>query len=809
MAGNAAGATAPMTPRHGVNSESKPNSTPLAVGSAAISEHIGAVGVDVEDVRPWITRDVENYKECAVDKMLEELLYRCKDNSKPLPDKSTLLDESLKAVLPICNEGSDAQFIKNQMVTLLASETEPPMYVPFIKAANCALGRLSELDAPGLVPSKAKDDLENIMFCLNDPSLIYQKYQGEQSSRKPDVVIVSNASAMKAGKCNIEGVYDSALKKPVKKFEWKELRTTLEFKHTEAKAEPPPATYAAKTTYSIPEGKKFMKYRREMDQGTDPDATPLPASGAATNSRQTSNTRAAATSSRQTSNARAAATSSRRTSNARSAATSSRQSSNAAGRSNQSQRTNNKGEKKRSSAGLADGGRKNKKPKRPPPKPHPVVQNGLYAAEMFAAHFARQSVISYLVENDIIYTWYFDRQGAIQCSGINFVQDLPRFMVLLLAMQRMPYAEWGYHTLRELETPGDIRVEDEKIGEVDLKFNLTSNKRTTHFGLRGRATTMFPVESKKLSRLVPNLPHHNPHNPTKELVAKLYWPEEARESEPDILKKVYKIAETDERVRYHVPEMVWFHKFEDTSTAKIRSALGLEDPKLGRRVFYIIIFRRLEPITDLSNKPFLVAWWHAVVCHYALWEGLVHHRDVSPSNLMVYQTSDGRWIGVLNDFDLSSTQAAPSGQERTGTVPFMSLGLLTEKAIQGQVKHLYQHDAESFIWVLTWVCICYDNGVFIGKGTKLNGWLTVDAEGCLGEKSKFLLSGRDDIEPSGSHRDTWEKMAQSCLDTVSLCYTVRASRRTSLENRVVFETWLEAKLIESKMLSRESLDVRV
>ncbi|KAG1760929.1 hypothetical protein EDD22DRAFT_731457, partial [Suillus occidentalis] len=129
----------------------------------------------------------------------------------------------------------------------------------------------------------------------------------------------------------------------------------------------------------------------------------------------------------------------------------------------------------------------------------------------------------------------------------------------------------------------------------------------------------------------------------------------------------------------------------------------------------------------------------------------VYHRDISPSNLMVYKTSGGRWIGVLIDFDLSSTQDTPSGQEGTGTVPFMALDLLTEEAIKGQVKHLYQHDAESFIWVLTWVCICYEDGVYIGKRTTLNDWLRVDALRCQEKKSSFLGHGRKVIQPSSSH----------------------------------------------------------
>jgi hypothetical protein len=185
-------------------------------------------------------------------------------------------------------------------------------------------------------------------------------------------------------------------------------------------------------------------------------------------------------------------------------------------------------------------------------------------------------------------------------------------MVLLLVMQRMPYAKWGHHTLPELVSSAEIRVHDKKLGEVDLKFDLASNKRTTHFGLRGRATTVFPVESAALLALVPQLPHHNPHNPTDKLVAKLYWPEEERESEADILQKVYKIANED--VEHHVPEMVWSHKFEDTSTANIREALEIDDAEKGRRVFYIIVFRELLPITKLSGDEFLKAWWQIVVC---------------------------------------------------------------------------------------------------------------------------------------------------------------------------------------------------
>ncbi|KAG2120014.1 hypothetical protein BD769DRAFT_1641729 [Suillus cothurnatus] len=777
----AAGAPAPKTPPHGVNSGSELKSTPIAIGSAAVSEHISTVGVNVNDIRPWIGRDVENYRECPIDEMLQELLHRCTDRSKPLPDKPTLLADCLNAVLPICNKGDDAQAIKKNLGDIMKSKVEDQMYKPFIQASNLALERLSKLNAPGLVCSKAHDD-HNILFHQNDPKNMTQKHQGEKSTRKPDVVIVSRTGAKKVRKQPGQAYKDEeAWEKPAKQFQWTDVRSTVEFKHKKIRTDKktrtskktriglskPPATYAVKA-YNIPEAKKYMKYRREANTTAEStSSTSFPGSGAATSSRQTADARGC-----------------------------SRQSGSLNKKRRSSQALDGHSSKK---SKVGDNDEKPSKPKEEPQKIHPVLQNGLYAAELFAAHIARQSVITYVVDNDIIYLWYFDRQDAIQCSGINYVQDLPRFMVLLLAIQRMPYAEWGYDRVFEPKPgfAGEVRVPDEDMGEVDLTFDLKSDKRTTHFGLRGRATTVFPVKSKKLSALVPTLPHHNPHNTTNELVAKLYWPEEERESEAEILQKVYKIADEDEegKVKHHVPEMVWSHKFEDTSTAGIRRTLGLQDAERGSRVLYIIVFRKLDPITDLSEDEFLSAWWQIILCHYALWEKQVHHRDVSPSNLMVYKTSDGRYIGVLNDFDLSSTRDSPSGQERTGTVPFMALRLLTQDAIAGKVKHLYQHDAESFLWVLAWVCLRYREGRLLRQGRPLDEWLKVDAIQCRKEKTDFLMSDRHNMKPSQSHTKNWD-IAMSCLRTFNLSYADDPTR--TLVNKDAFETWLE-KHVQSEL----------
>jgi len=177
----------------------------------------------------------------------------------------------------------------------------------------------------------------------------------------------------------------------------------------------------------------------------------------------------------------------------------------------------------------------------------------------------------------------------------------------------MPPAQWGYNLLFEPEPGvlGEVKIKDEELGIVDLKFKSQSEECMTHFGLRGRATTVYPVESERLSTLLQEKPSQNPSN---EMVAKLYWPEVSRESEADILERVCQIAEKESQVKGHVPEVVWFHKFEETSTAQIRRTLGIPDSEQGSRVLYIIIFRKLSPITTLSKQEFLTAWWQAVLC---------------------------------------------------------------------------------------------------------------------------------------------------------------------------------------------------
>ena len=148
--------------------------------------------------------------------------------------------------------------------------------------------------------------------------------------------------------------------------------------------------------------------------------------------------------------------------------------------------------------------------------------------------------------------------------------------------------------------------------------------------------------------------------------------------------------------------------------------------------------------------------------HLALWRNGVHHRDVSASNLM-YKDEDG--AGVLNDFDLATIKEGVTGNERTDSVPFMAMELLSEKGLAGGIKHVYAHDAESFIWVLVWISLRYEDGKLREQDRPYDEWLKVDAHGCEKEKSYFLNDPPDNLAASKGHELNWA-VAQMCLDAL-------------------------------------------
>ncbi|KAG1826529.1 hypothetical protein EV424DRAFT_1599826 [Suillus variegatus] len=740
---------------------SKIESTPNSRGASVVSEHIGVLGVKVKKIRPWIQRDIEQVKECKADAMLQALLQRA--SSTPETEQPELLQKCFKAVLPVCNGQASTALVKSSDIETALSEYVRPgvennFYGPFVRATNIALACLEETKIDGMrAPVPTVD-----MICQQNDMPMHQMHQAKKSTRKPDLVILPLNSACasfqdekgsKKGKQKDDKKDDekdetneetnersdgeqrkkkrkahmdtNATAKP-HKLPWKDVLACIEFKRQTKRIKEPPSSYTL-TDYA-PTKPEYLPvdHLRTADPAPDPPQTPATQTASNTAFRSSGLTA--------------------------------------------DQPSQGGSSSKRKAADTLESTAK--KPKMDPNERDAdtdadadldvTVQTGLYAAEMFAANLAVNYLLNIIVIDDVVWIWYYDRQGIIQCSGINFIQDLPRFLVLLYALQRFELHDWGRNkdilpVEVEEKLCHEFKINDEKLGEVDLLLHTSHDERWTHYGLQGRATNVVPVTSEALTKKYGKFKDG--------MVAKIFWGEASRTSEPEILKKVEEIAKRHATVQDHVPELLWHHTFTNPTSA-IREALDVPEPTTGSRVLYILVFRKLFPITQLHGKELFDVWRQCILCHVTLWKEGVYHRDVSPGNLMWYWKDDKR-IGVLNDYDLSSLadDPGPRGNERTGTVPFMALDLLTKDGQQGKVKHVYRHDLESFMWVFAWICLRYKNGVPLSRGLRpLDEWATLGAVACGVEKYHFQ-GHMTASAPFGSGIDgvTWDFIVDSFL----------------------------------------------
>ncbi|KAG2104721.1 uncharacterized protein F5147DRAFT_263040 [Suillus discolor] len=752
---------------------SKIESTPNSRGASVVSEHIGVLGVKVKKIRPWIQRDIEQVKECKADAMLQALLQRA--SSAPETEQPELLQKCFKAVLPVCNGQASTALVKSSDIETALSEYVRPgvennFYGPFVRATNNALACLEEIKVDGMrVPVPTVD-----MICQQNDMPMHQMHQTKKSTRKPDLVILplntacasfqdekgSTMGKQKDDKKDDEKDEtnqetnernDGEQRKKKRKahmdtnatakphnLPWKDVLACIEFKRKTKGIKAPPSSYTL-TDYA-PTKPEYLPVDHLRTAGPAPGPPQTPATQTASDSAFRSSGLTA------------------------------------------DQPSQGGSSSKRKAADTLESTAK--KPKMDPNDRDAdadadldvTVQTGLYAAEMFAANLAVNYLLNIIVVDDIAWIWYYDRQGIIQCSGINFIQDLPRFMVLLYALQRFELHDWGRNKdLLAVEVDEklchEFKIKDEKLGEVDLLLHTSHDERWTHYGLQGRATNVVPVTSEALTKKYGKFKDG--------MVAKIFWGEASRTSEPEILKKVEEIAKRHATVQDHVPQLLWHHRFTNPTSA-IREALDVPEPTKGSRVLYILVFRKLFPITQLHGKELFDVWRQCILCHLTLWKEGVYHRDVSPGNLMWYW-KDRKRIGVLNDYDLSSLadDPGPRGNERTGTVPFMAVDLLTEEGQQGKVKHLYRHDLESFMWCFAWISLRYENGVFLPRRLRpFDEWATLDAVAC-GEK-KYVFQGRRKLPACSPTNPLMWRFLVACLKVLDAeAYNRRAQQSDS------------------------------
>ncbi|KZT23026.1 hypothetical protein NEOLEDRAFT_579528 [Neolentinus lepideus HHB14362 ss-1] len=343
----------------------------------------------------------------------------------------------------------------------------------------------------------------------------------------------------------------------------------------------------------------------------------------------------------------------------------------------------------------------------PTKKQPPNVQVALYAAERLSSSVTINHSLQLVIVDGTIWLWWFDRGGAIQSCGMNFITHLPYFVLLLDILRRFDEHAWGVNRVfKKTDVADTFEVVLHGPGPEPAEVTVTLNALThMHLHLFNRGTTVVPATSE------------DPSLPGNDMVAKIYHPDEQRENEINILAEVYKVAageaENAKRVYGHVPVLLASRDWEDEYGEQIERILGISrrEGKRRFRSLRVMLFRRLRPISELSGKEFMKAFRDCFLCHGVLWMNNIHHRDISENNLM-YTRVNGVVVGVLNDFDLSIIHSDDRllASERTGTIPFMAHALLRDFNTGKKVPHIYEYDVESFAYVGLWISARYDEG---------------------------------------------------------------------------------------------------
>ncbi|KAF9561926.1 hypothetical protein CPC08DRAFT_412021 [Agrocybe pediades] len=369
-------------------------------------------------------------------------------------------------------------------------------------------------------------------------------------------------------------------------------------------------------------------------------------------------------------------------------------------------------------------------------------------AEAMSDSFGRNHVLGFLLTGSTLNVWIFDREGPIQLIGFDFIQDFPHYLLLLYVLQRLSPEDLGILPGFDdftAENSGDTCSMDLTscwISEDDCKQRIrfegaSSGEGVPHrYGLHGRSTgARFGTVtiSKPEGRLE-----------AKSVALKVSWKHTVRRTEREFIDEARKrigssIHATEDPAadpRNFLPEILAERKYTEFDTSIIRDAVLLDPNHHAKskasRYPYMIVMPRYEPIHTLakdSGFPLLNAFLALVYCHAVLWSLGIQHGDISDRNLMVDPVTG---YPKLCDYDLSHFEGEILPEclfSNTGTWTFMAIELLTPQAMDGYVKRVYRHEVESFLAVLVWILLRYENGQLL-RDPPLSEWSNTSYYAC-------------------------------------------------------------------------------
>ncbi|KAH9914946.1 uncharacterized protein B0H18DRAFT_886495 [Fomitopsis serialis] len=409
-----------------------------------------------------------------------------------------------------------------------------------------------------------------------------------------------------------------------------------------------------------------------------------------------------------------------------------------------------------------------------------MVQMAIYASEMLSVEgMIRDHGLGMLTQDDWTWIWYFDSAGAIQAQGFNILAHTADFVLVLMLLQRFKLPQWGFppgtnsearlNVVRGLALPRDVPRDEIPAGPAGSTRTMPAQPAAMTFEVVGTSRNGVPKTMVVDPQCVLHKPSpilkgrrttvleaQDPDMPTMSYVAKWSYPQTTRHNEAETVWIAREIVEEmGKEVLGTLTDVAAFKDFAHLSTDDVRGHLRLFSDSTrslidaehhGERILRCIFEEKLKPLTYLAGLEFVRGMIDCIYCHMLLWIGndryRIEHTDISFWNLGVDLYS---LCIRVRDFDLARVvvvgqPSIPQGSERTGTIPFMALDLLTDAYWKGHIERLYRHDLEAFVWVALYYAWAFDDEGLEDMDSPVRDWLTADYVECYDKKSNFLMS---------------------------------------------------------------------
>ncbi|KAH9482167.1 hypothetical protein JR316_0004262 [Psilocybe cubensis] len=401
-------------------------------------------------------------------------------------------------------------------------------------------------------------------------------------------------------------------------------------------------------------------------------------------------------------------------------------------------------------------------------------QIGIYARQCFIQQPHRRYVPVVVLTENHAYLNIHDRSGVLRVdSSINYHTDPVTLVRIVLGISSIEQDQKisAFDTRIKWEHGGDwpqITVSTPKEHARSLRLTTTSRASYVYQvvgtpfirrSARGRGTVCWNAEQVSPPQ---------PNGTVSAVLIKDSWRSSGRQNEWELLKIVKGLAGVGQMVAYEDDTEYPISQFRNHV---VNGLYTNSRPYTADRIFCRIVLEAYgRSIKYFQTKlELLHAFYDSVAGHKNIWQKGILHRDISLENILLGKpNAEPGNRGVLIDLDMAikvDRETNLSGSQfRTGTRAFQSVAVL-KSAGWAQASptvnippqdHL--DDLESFLYVLSWICMKYNGPGNCIVVHHLEKWEDNDPEICATAKRDFLTAPLSKIQPYFKSDEVFRKL---------------------------------------------------